>query len=402
MPTTQITEITASIDAIAARTNSAGGAVSPDWGAEERRMDLALFTAGICMPQNAYRVVAGSAATMNIVIGSGAAKVDIAMIAGITAGQGNYLVRLDEAGKTIALSAADPSNPRIDEVYLVAYDNLYDSTSRSLPRLVVRRGDASGSPALPGPDAAWKSYLLLAQVDVPAAAADILACTITDKRVYSGLALADGGSVPVGTMLDFAGSVAPAGYFLCDGSAKSRTTYARLFAVCGILYGSGDGSTTFNIPDSRGKYTFTKAAAGTGSTLGATFGSIDHTHSQPTHTHTGPSHTHTGPSHTHTAAAWTGNTTSNGSHSHGGVTEEAQNASGGNDYGNSGTLTEHAHIINLEGDHFHNVANVGGTTNASGTGATGASGTAATGAAGNDQTGATNPIALTTQKIIKY
>jgi microcystin-dependent protein len=56
-----------------------------------------------------------------------------------------------------------------------------------------------------------------------------------------------------GTVLDFAGAVAPAGWLLCDGSSVSRTTYANLFAVIGITHGSGDGSTTFSLPDGRGR-----------------------------------------------------------------------------------------------------------------------------------------------------
>lgn len=59
--------------------------------------------------------------------------------------------------------------------------------------------------------------------------------------------------VPPGTVITFAGSSAPAGYLVCGGQAISRTTYARLFAVIGTLYGSGDGSTTFNVPDLRGR-----------------------------------------------------------------------------------------------------------------------------------------------------
>jgi microcystin-dependent protein len=59
---------------------------------------------------------------------------------------------------------------------------------------------------------------------------------------------------PVGAVLPFAGSSAPAGYLLCDGSAVSRTTYANLFTAIGTTHGEGDGSTTFNIPDYRGRF----------------------------------------------------------------------------------------------------------------------------------------------------
>lgn len=46
---------------------------------------------------------------------------------------------------------------------------------------------------------------------------------------------------------------APTGYLLCDGTAVSRTTYAGLYAVIGTTYGTGDGTTTFNLPNMKGK-----------------------------------------------------------------------------------------------------------------------------------------------------
>jgi microcystin-dependent protein len=63
------------------------------------------------------------------------------------------------------------------------------------------------------------------------------------------------GSVPIGTVNPFAGSSAPGGWLLCDGRSTdiSRTTYSGLFSVIGTTYGSGDGSTTFNLPDLRGR-----------------------------------------------------------------------------------------------------------------------------------------------------
>ena len=59
--------------------------------------------------------------------------------------------------------------------------------------------------------------------------------------------------MPTGAVLPYAGSSAPTGFLLCDGSAVSRTTYANLFAVIGTTYGAGDGSTTFNLPNFKGR-----------------------------------------------------------------------------------------------------------------------------------------------------
>ncbi len=58
---------------------------------------------------------------------------------------------------------------------------------------------------------------------------------------------------PIGTVVDFAGSTAPATWLLCFGQSISRTDYASLFAVIGTTFGSGNGSTTFNLPDARGR-----------------------------------------------------------------------------------------------------------------------------------------------------
>ncbi|MBO4556871.1 MAG: tail fiber protein [Elusimicrobiales bacterium] len=72
-------------------------------------------------------------------------------------------------------------------------------------------------------------------------------------------------AVPTGSIQPYAGASIPAGWLLCDGSAVSRTDYAALFAAIGTLYGTGDGSTTFNLPDFTDK-TFwggTAAQAGT-------------------------------------------------------------------------------------------------------------------------------------------
>ena len=65
-----------------------------------------------------------------------------------------------------------------------------------------------------------------------------------------------GGGAPVGQIVSWSGSAGslPTGYFLCDGSAVSRSTYAALFAIVGTTHGSGNGSTTFNLPDLRGKF----------------------------------------------------------------------------------------------------------------------------------------------------
>ena len=60
-------------------------------------------------------------------------------------------------------------------------------------------------------------------------------------------------TVPSGVISAFSGSTAPTGWLLCDGTAVSRSTYSALFAIVGTTYGSGDGSTTFNLPNLKGR-----------------------------------------------------------------------------------------------------------------------------------------------------
>lgn len=71
---------------------------------------------------------------------------------------------------------------------------------------------------------------------------------------------------PPGSVIAYAGTDSPIGWLFCNGSAVSRTTYAALFAVLASTYGAGDGSTTFNLPDMRGR---APIGAGTGSGLTA-------------------------------------------------------------------------------------------------------------------------------------
>jgi len=119
--------------------------------------------------------------------------------------------------------------------------------------------------------------------------------------------------MPAGALVPYAGASAPTGWLLCAGQAVSRTTFATLFAAVGTTYGSGDGSTTFNLPDLRGRSIFgrddmngtaanriTNAVSGiTATTLGAAGGdqrlaTHGHTATQTAHNHSvnDPGHAH--------------------------------------------------------------------------------------------------------------
>lgn len=139
----------------------------------------------------------------------------------------------------------------------------------------------------------------------------------------------------IGTVQAYAGASAPAGWLMCDGAAVSRTTYANLFGIIGTTYGTGDGSTTYNLPDLRQRFPMGVAASGTGNALGATGGNIDHTHTIA-HTHqVDPPNTTTGaPSGTVAATNLTGSAAST-THTH--DVNIAEFTSGASSAANSGT-----------------------------------------------------------------
>ena len=70
-------------------------------------------------------------------------------------------------------------------------------------------------------------------------------------------------ALPTGSYIQFAGSQAPAGFLVCNGGEISRTTYSALFAVIGTTYGSGDGSTTFNLPNLTDRFLQGSSISGT-------------------------------------------------------------------------------------------------------------------------------------------
>lgn len=124
------------------------------------------------------------------------------------------------------------------------------------------------------------------------------------------------GENPVGALMPYAGATAPAGWLLCYGQAVSRTTYSDLYTAIGTTYGTGDGSTTFNLPDLRGRTIAAldnmggsdAARLDWANTLGTASGSQTHT-LQTTEI---PSHLHT----VDPPATATGSMSANWSHTH--------------------------------------------------------------------------------------
>jgi microcystin-dependent protein len=113
---------------------------------------------------------------------------------------------------------------------------------------------------------------------------------------YVATAISATNSVLTGSIQMWPTTSAPSGYLNCNGTAVSRTTYAALFGIIGTTFGSGDGSSTFNLPNYSGRMPY-------GTTIGSTGGSADAI--VVSHTHTATSNV-TDPGHHHEEASAAG------------------------------------------------------------------------------------------------
>lgn len=187
------------------------------------------------------------------------------------------------AAQSTGTITAPVSNPRIDRVVI-------DRVSGAVSVVTGTEAASPSPPAIPAGKAP------VAQVLLQTSSTVIANSMLTDERDLGALGLASGAytaigtaatqnvgtaagnvvqldssgrlpavdgsqltglaAVPSGVVVPFAGSSAPAGWLLCYGQAVSRTNYAALFTVIGTVFGSGDGSTTFNLPDLRGRAAF--------------------------------------------------------------------------------------------------------------------------------------------------
>ena len=113
----------------------------------------------------------------------------------------------------------------------------------------------------------------------------------TSSTQIATTAFAASTGTPTASLLMWPTAIAPTGFLLCNGATVSRTTYAALFAIVGTIFGAGDGSTTFLLPDYRDRMPVgagtTYAAAVTGGSKDAVV--VSHTH---TATVTDPGHFH--------------------------------------------------------------------------------------------------------------
>lgn len=247
------------------------------------------------------------------------------------------------------------SNPRLDLLKLDALKATYTG----------RYGDTVlGVPGLEDTLPLWDVYGGLKASDYDPSTFFLSA----DIGIYS----------PTGMVVSFAGSTAPTGWLLCYGQNVSRTTYADLFAVISTTYGSGDGSTTFTLPDLRGRVVagqddmggssanrLTGLSGGIdGDVLGGTGGDeshalteaqlASHDHSvDPPSTASGTEsadHTHTVSGNTGTVSAWHTHTYNRGSNN--------GRASGGGAVQNNDFSGPSSNTSNPSANHTHSFSDV--------------------------------------------
>ncbi len=123
--------------------------------------------------------------------------------------------------------------------------------------IAIAANGVSTSVKAPSDDSAWAQLSSLKDIQDLGFVNVSGTQTITGAKDFTGGITVNGqpiNVVPTGTIIPFAGATIPAGYLLCNGVAVSRTSYAALFGVISTLYGTGDGTTTFNLPDLRDRF----------------------------------------------------------------------------------------------------------------------------------------------------
>jgi len=176
---------------------------------------------------------------------------------------------------------------------------------------------------------------------------------ISNERIMTPLRTneAIGALLPAGMKGEFFTETAPDGWLECNGAAVSRTTYSRLFAAIGTMYGAGDGSTTFNLPNTQGLFSRHKDG-GSGVDPDAAFrtdrgdGTVGDA--------VGTKQLDETKEHLHNVASVTGTTSSDGSHTHSFSTSSDPDPGGGS-YVSTDFRSYSSYNTSSDGSHGHSV-----------------------------------------------
>jgi len=225
----------------------------------DRKWFADLISAGVLLSGD-YAVTA-TTSNMNISVAAGVAYI----LGGNIAEQGMYRQYTNTA-TVLTVGANASGNPRIDTVILRVMDDAADLSTFNETRIEIVPGTPTSGATLAnltgkanlatlGENSA--STLPLAYILVPNGASSLTtAGNVKDARIRAsvGNGLASGGTL-IGATVEWNSATPPSGgfYLTEDGSAISRSLYSVLFGIVGTGAGAGDGSTTFNIPDSRGR-----------------------------------------------------------------------------------------------------------------------------------------------------
>jgi microcystin-dependent protein len=216
-----------------------------------------IAVAGIRTSSDLQVVQRGAGANMSVDVGAGSCALADGHAGGSAGGFYAYTLA---ATTNFVVATADATNPRIDRIVVTLTDQFQGDVSNTIGVSVLAGTPTTGATLinLSGAQAVPATALLLANVLVPAASSSVVTANIQNLATVIQAA----GAVPSGAILPYGGTSAPAGFLLCDGSAISRTTYAALFTACSTAFGAGDASTTFNLPDGRGRVLVGYTASG--------------------------------------------------------------------------------------------------------------------------------------------
>jgi microcystin-dependent protein len=189
------------------------------------------------------------------------------------ADQGKYLCWSDAVTNVVIAAAPGTGLSRIDLIVAKVRDADQNGGVNNDWVIQAVTGSAASTPTTPATPA---SSLVLATISV---AASVTA--IVNANIVSTQTPATSREWTVGDYKESASTTAQAGWLYCDGSAVSRSTFSALYGKVGTTYGVGNGVTTFNIPDRRGRVGVGVGTVGTNSqptvAIGATSGEQNHT-----------------------------------------------------------------------------------------------------------------------------